>query len=598
MPRPFLVPLLILLIALISAGPVQGSDALAGGPAAAILADPGDPYYALAEEIARQEGLPIWPTLDEALQTDPAFLLWVVSPAYLSDQAMVEYGERMRGRPSSVSMGIISGTTLEDARSLWLRAAEARGEQVFAANAANPSAHIQPAITAYSPEGTRVEPLTKANLVRSLREADYLTFTGHGSGRVLRLDAETTLGSADLPALPPVVVASGNCNSFRLWEEDSLPLAFARQGAAAFAGYVYSPIEGYLLGQYSGLPFRYTWPDFPVGHALQVLNRGASQGFAALPYLHLLGDPRLALQAAPPYRLIGDQTAGSVRTLTYSGAPAGVIPVHIPGGARYPFVEIPGVSAAWQGDPFYNARLQMVDIGEDKYILFLHQGGDLELRLRLRPPWGWAAGDLLLDALDNALLFMPQTGGSWLILALAGLAAIPIGWILARRRQIRVVIPALLTGASLAAVHALYVLARLERVTLISKPVQFSPVALAGTFLWAALGTALYLSARGRLARACALLVAVLPAAIPAAVNVGFALIGNWAVFHPTLGVSLNNYHLGLQAAMAAAVECLLFGIVLAIVRRRFLRTHGDAALSGNVATAGRDSDAPLRTMS
>jgi hypothetical protein len=50
------------------------------------------------------------------------------------------------------------------------------------------------------------------------------------------------------------------------------------------------------------LPFRYTWPGFPIGHVVQFQNRGAVQDFAAFPYCFLLGDPRITVQSAPAYR--------------------------------------------------------------------------------------------------------------------------------------------------------------------------------------------------------------------------------------------------------------------------------------------------------
>jgi hypothetical protein len=572
--------------ALAPARAVQHSQGANSRATTVILADPSDPYFALAEEIAGQERLPVLPTLEEALAQDPTFLVWVASPGFLSDQAMVDFGEAMRGLESSISAGILSGTTIDDARRLWLRAAEVQGERLVAANASNPSAHIVAGITTTGPEGVVELPLTKANLVTSLKEADYLTFTGHGSGRYLGLDEATKFGTADIPPLRPAVIATGNCNSFRPWEQDSLPLAFVRQGAGAFVGYVYSPIEGYLLGQYDAPPFRYTWPDFPVGHAVQVLSRGTVQGFARLPYLYLLGDPRQSLQAAPPYEVVADQETAALseetyvepsRVLSYSGAPAGVIPVKIPEGARYAFVEIPEVSAAWQGDPFYNSRLQMADIGKDKYILFLHEGGDFSIHLRLRPSWGWVAGDLLLDALDNSLLFMPQTGGEWLMLAAAGVVLIPFGWLLARRAgSRRVLAPALLTGLGAAAAHGLYALARSGQVTMISKPVQFGPLALASTFLWVSIGTFLYLRAGRRWGRAVALLVALLPAVAPAFLNLGFAAAANWGAFRTHLGVSLYNGHLGLQASIAAGAECVILGVALALVHRRCRRTSSE----------------------
>jgi hypothetical protein len=46
----------------------------------------------------------------------------------------------------------------------------------------------------------------------------------------------------------------------RLNAARSMALAAVAKGAAAFAGFLFSPIEGYLIGEFDGLPFRYTGP--------------------------------------------------------------------------------------------------------------------------------------------------------------------------------------------------------------------------------------------------------------------------------------------------------------------------------------------------
>ena len=71
-------------------------------PEAVILADPGDPYYGLAIEMAGHENLSIVHSLDEVLDREPAFLLRVVSPGRLSDRVLVDFGRAMRDRPSAI----------------------------------------------------------------------------------------------------------------------------------------------------------------------------------------------------------------------------------------------------------------------------------------------------------------------------------------------------------------------------------------------------------------------------------------------------------------------------------------------------------------
>lgn len=530
-----------------------------------ILADPDDTYYALAEEIAREEGLSIAHTLEEVLDRDPVFLLWVASPGHLSEQRMVGFGLALRDQPSAISVGIITGSTLEDARNLWLRASEVKGERFFAANAENPAGHIEAGIMAYDGTETTVLPLTRQSLVESLLEADYLTFSGHGGKGFLGLDADTglELRPEHIPPLPPAVIATGSCNTFRPWEEGSIAMDFVDKGAAAYAGFLFSPNAGYLIGLYGGLPFRYTWPGFPIGHAVQVQNHGTLQGFAQFPYYYLLGDPRIALQPEAPHRLVEDRVDGKRRTMAFTDAPAGMIPLRIPGGAEYTFVDIPGVAAAWERDPFYNARLQMADIGGDKYVLFEHDGGEFTVQLRTSPPWYWVPADVLTDALDNTLLFLQEGSGDLLLLIAGGLALVPVAvLLLSKKAPARRLIPVALIGLAFAVLHGLYALVRLERLTITSKVVVFHPLSLVNTFLLVAAGAFLYLSARSWRGRLVAILVASLGAVAPVVLGLGFMPLANAVLVKPRLGTGLWNYAPGWQGLVVLVFEWALLGLV------------------------------------
>jgi hypothetical protein len=550
-----------LLLALIS--PIAQSP---GRDDTLILADPGDPYYALAEEMAQRETVPIVHTLDRALAQDPTFLLWVVSPGFLSDRVMIDFGLALRDRPSSVSVGIISGKTLEDARALWLRASEVKGERIYAANALNPAGNIVAEIIEFSPEGIAVQPLNQANLLESLKAADYWTFSGHGGSSYLRLDEHEKLESGQIPRLPSTVVATSSCNTFRLWDENSLPLDMVRQGAAAYAGFVFSPNSGYLIGAYGDAPLRYTWPEFPIGHAIQVQNRGTLQGFARLPYYWLLGDPRIALQAEAPYRLVESQSSNGSLTLFYADAPSGIIPVRVPGGARYRFVDIPGVSAAWDHDPFYNARLQIANIGDDKFILFEHEGGDFSLRLRSNPSWIWVVGDILADSLDTTYLFFHEHGSD-IIMLVVGIILLPVVWLLLRKKaSSRTLVPALLTGLGFAVIHGVYAWARLERLTVTSKVVGFHPLSLVSTFLLASCGAFLFLNAKSWRGRLVAVLVATLNALLPAVLQLSLYAIANGLAPKLKLASGLWNASLGAQPLIVFMFECILFGLVFGVL--------------------------------
>jgi hypothetical protein len=552
---------------------------------AVVVAEAGDAYYPLAQEIVRAEGLPLVHSLEEALARAPAYVLWVVAPSNLSAEVLAGAGLALGEAPATPSLGtpslgIISGATPADARALWQRAGGERGARAIAANAANPQGHIEAGITVVEGDGVATtRPLTKAGLVGALQEADYLTFTGHGGPGWLGLEKGVALRSGDVPPLGPVAVATGSCNTFHLWEEDSLPLALVAQGAAAYAGFLFSPNEGYLVGEFGGLPWRYTWPAFPIGHAVQVQNQGTLQGFAQFPYYFLLGDPRLALQAEAPYELVAAEAEGAWLELAFAGAPAGFVPVRIPGGADYRFVEIPGVGAAWQDGPFYNARLQMANVGADKLLLFEHEGGDFRLRLRNGPPAPWLVGDLVLDALDQVLLYLKQA--QEMTLPLAGVLLLVAVWRRWRHRGTvgagwaAGLLPAGLVGLGFAAAHGLYAAIRLEQVTITSKEVALAPTALAATFLLAGCGTLFYLEARTWRGRAVALLIGSSGALAPGLFGLGAIGLANLVVWQKGLGTALWNYRLGLLSLIAFGLECALLGAVLRVTGRLARRWVG-----------------------
>lgn len=553
----------------------DGPPETARAPRMLVLADASDAYYPLAGEIADLEGADLVQSLDEALALDPEFLIWVVSPPHMSDETLVELGLAMGARKSVISVGIISGSTQEQARDLWLRAGDVDGRLVVAANARNPSGNILSGIAIHGPGGTAYRPLTLANMLRYLQRADYFTFTGHGGYGHLELEGETRLRAEGIPELSNIVVATASCSTFRIWEEDSIALAFVDGGAAAYAGFAYSPNEGYLLGEFSGAPMRYTWPGFPIGHVVQMQNRGTLRGFASFPFYHLLGDPRIALQTQPPYRLVEDREKSGVRTLTYSDAPAGFIPVRIPSGAGYSFVEIPGVTSVWERDPYYNARLQMADIGEDKYVLFEHGGGDFSIVLQPSPSWHWPVTDLVSDSLDHVLLYLPQTGGDLISLFLGGLAWLTILRLSRRVARARLyLVASVLAGAVFAAQHAMYASARLDDVTITSKMVQLGPLSLLGTFLVTGAGAYLFLNSRSWRGRVVAVILGTLPTLAAMCFGVAVVACVNLLVFRPELGIGAYNYALGMLPISALVVESLLLLLAFSLLQGLVTRLH------------------------
>lgn len=535
-----------------------------------VLAAPASPYHALAEEIAAEEGLPLAASLREALAGSPAYLLWVAAPQEFSDPVMIELGQALKAHPTPVAVGIITGSELEKARQLWQRAGRVNGKTVVVANAASSTANISAGITVFQGQTQNHLPLSRENLAASLQQADYLTFNGHGSGSCWIVDQNgpVRLAAQDIPALPPAVISADSCQMLRIWVPDSLALRFVDQGAAAYAGFVYSPIAGYQLGEYGGTVFRYTWPEFTIGQAMLVQQEGYRRGFSNLPFYFLLGDPRISLQSQAPYRLLEDRMEGRARLVRFSAAPQGFLPVRIPGGAEYSYVEILGAAAADDHDPFYNSQMQMTNIGGDKYILFKHTGGEFTVRLQPRQPILRMAGDPLLDILDHSLIFIHQGAAQTAVLVLVqGLFSLVVlrlnlaGF----RRWLRVVV---ITGWVAAIVHGLYALLRENQLTITSKVVQFSPLVLLITFLAVTTGAYLYLSTQTPWKKALAVLAATwiyLAAALvnlaaPAAINI---------ITGTRFGGAIYNYRPGTMILIAFVLLFILVGAAYQMIEEK-----------------------------
>mgnify|MGYP005831545629 CR=1 FL=1 len=536
----------------------------------AVLCDPKDPYYALAVEISRVEELPLFHTLERALARDPRFLLWVASPAWLSDKALVHFGLALAARRSAVCPGIITGATLEDARALWRRAAEAHAGKIYAVDGEHPAAGVEHgrilAAGAGAPSGA---PLTPAALADALKDADYLTFTGHGGGSYWKLAEGVHFTSADLPPLPPSVIATASCQGVRFDLPSSMALAAVARGAAAYAGFLFSPNEGYLFGEFDGLPLRFTWPGAPVGEVVRLQNRGAVQGFAAFPFYWLVGDPRIALEREAPLTVLRIESARGVRTFHYGEVPAGVYPLRIREGASYGFIEIAGLTDACDDDPLFNSRLQTAVRGSDRLLLVAHPGGHLTIHLHRKPPWYRRLTKPLLDGLDHTLLVIPPGGGDLICLLASGLAL--IGVILLIRQGAlppAVLLPAFLGGLAVGLSYLLYASLRLEKVSVSTKPASLGSAALIGSALLAACGVVYWIAARTPVRRAAAVAAGAFPSLAPAVVAFAAVFGFNTFLARPRLGAGIYNYALAWMPLAAAACHAAVF-LLLAILLER-----------------------------
>jgi hypothetical protein len=512
-----------------------------------VVCDPADSLRPVAEEIAGEESIAV---ADSWSEVHGEYLVWVVEPGRLSDRVLVSFARAWRDRFPETAVGLIVGRTPEQARALWRRARDVRAMPSAAFDARNP--------------------ISKERFVEVLSAGGYVTFAGHGGETYLRLGSDGILKSNELPPVPNLVIGTESCNVFRPWARDSIALALVENGAAAFAGFAYSPESGFLIGGYDGLPFRYTSPEFPIGRVVQLQNRGAMRAFAALPIYFLLGDPRMALTAQPPYRITADESRDGSRQITLAGAPPGLLPVRIRGASGYDVIEACGTSAA-RGHGFYNSRLQALDAGSDKFVLVDCTGGPLILRLHRAMPWWWPAKTLFLEALDNALVFF-GSGSPACVLALV-LGLLVLLAVACRGATRRAIVGGAVAGAVLAALHLVWVLARLGHITVISKSTSLNPLAMVATFVLTGSAGVLYMAAGSRRGRAIALLLATFPAWAPAVLHLAFTLGANLAVFQPHVGASVYSHRMAQLAACSSAITFVAVLCVFALVRRRFAQS-------------------------
>jgi len=546
-----------------------GDSTHAGG--LVILAGAGEKYNALAQEIADSEHAPLKSSWGDALANSPDVVLWVVSPEDLSDEAIIAAGHALKDQSMLPAVGLISGKTIESARSLWQRGQQIRADweteppDVFiAANGVHPTAGTSdPRLTVFKTgEPPEVRRMDLDALKGAFQQADYLTFTGHGGDSYLRIDPQAKLETGNLSEQTSPVIESTSCQTMRPWSGDSIALDFTEHGTAVYAGFAYSPLAGYMIGELRDMPSRYSWPEFTVGDIAALQNRAALQGFADFPFFFLLGDPRIALTSEAPYEAADYEGSENTRTYTFRSAPAGMIPVRIPDGGDFRYVDVTGVADTADGDPFFNSRLQAASRNGDKFILFNHKGGDFTIELRKNPPFYWWPARLLTASFDDVTLFSPLNGGNW-IMVVCGL--ISTGSVFLRRlhlkRKNRAVpgfMKPILAGLGFTLMLGVYQILRLPVTTINTKAMAFDPIWLAGVFLLLVSGLYQYAMAQKWPAKALALLTGTLPALLPGLISLMIVGVTNLLIMQ-RIGSPVYNLHTAAQPLIAGAIWLPVF---------------------------------------
>ncbi len=561
------IPLLLLfLYGALQAQPSSATDVIQ----TVVLSEPADPFVDLAREISQTENLPLVPTLEEALDYHPVFLLWVVSPDRLSDREFSRVGKTLMDRRAECSIGLLTGSTIEKARALWQRKINNNGSRLAVIPRENTIHEFR--------EGTAQSiPLTKQNLVESFQKSSCVTYAGHASASHWKISENEILTAEDIPELPPVLINALACQTLKIWRKDSIALRFVDQGAAAYLGYVHSPL-GHALGEPMGFPLLHTWPEFPIGHVMQVQNHGMLQGFLQWPFYFILGDPRQSFQTDRPYEVTDDTVEQNRRIIKYRNTPAGVLPVMIPDAAEYSYVEILDVGSAGMNDPFFNPYVQMTNIGQDKYLLFEQPGGDFSVILRRNPPILWQVYNPIITALDQSMFIYHAEGSvifNYVLVVLFIL--LPSIYLWRQRINLRSLEPAAIgAGLSLTIFRGLYACFRHEHIsTMLAGRLRTMDVAfeinvsfLIITFLLACCGMLLYKTVKSRWMKALALLIATAPSWILAIFWLGMCLFIN-IMAQREYGIGLYGYGQGIMALITFGVEMIILALILLVIGYR-----------------------------
>lgn len=528
----------------------------------AVLADSADPYYTLAVEIATSENATLVSKIEQACALQPEYLIWVVSPSHLSDRALVDYGRAIQYR-TPLALGFISGSTLNLARELWIRRLRPGIPQLVFAEGSMASGPHVPSLRVAGRALSEI--LNREIFVRELRHAGYVHYNGHGGAEYFRFryDQSERFISDDIPVLPPLVFSAFSCNTFRFWQERSIALAFVDRGAAAYAGFSYSPRPGCAMDD--GIPFSHTWPGFPIGRVVQIQARAAMLAVSRFPIVYMLGDPRLSLSDAPCYKIIADREQKGFRQIEYAPLPPGIVPIRIDGGAQYPVVTVPGFSHVSVYDDFYSGRLQMVNAGDDKYLLVQHPGGPLTIRLTHGDAITARAARALFKALDVG--FVVYAGGDRITPMLMGVLGAFGIWVFKKRASARILVLSVIMGTVFGSAHLIYAVLRKGGLDAISNAPAWNWWSAAITLTLVTFGSILFLNLRMPWTKILAVAVAISPVAGPALLWLCVPFVFN-SVMGSRIGGPLYNYALGIQYLFAAGVFGFAFAMICFVARR------------------------------
>ncbi|MGB8451655.1 MAG: hypothetical protein WCD89_04915 [Anaerocolumna sp.] len=241
---------------------MSGTTAFAAGDETStemvILSASDDPYYSLAEEVSDAEGSPIYQTFENAAEAKPVFLLWVVAPENLSESVLMDFSAKLKKLDSSISVGIISGRTIEDARGLWKGSTQALVSDYAIINGTKEN-KIAPQIISGGDGQSVIRELTMENIQTVLQNSAAIQISLEGvAGSWFDQSLGITVKSEDIPELDGCIIQNYGCSTFIPWAENSIALQCISKGASAYCGFIYPSIAGTRFGDYTDISIIYT----------------------------------------------------------------------------------------------------------------------------------------------------------------------------------------------------------------------------------------------------------------------------------------------------------------------------------------------------
>lgn len=506
-----------------------------------ILSSPEDPYYPLAEEISQKETIPVYRSLKEAAESEPTYLLWVASPDFLSEKAVMEFSEGFRSMKSVPAVGIISGKTIEDAKRLWKGTVQIPVEN-YTRIIGRKTGKIEPGIFAGS--GAQISSITytKENILSALQQTDVVQISMEGGAQSWFDQSEgIVIKYSDLPTIHSAVVQNYGCNTFRLWNKNSIAMEVISKGAIAYLGFVYTSVPGTRFGDYTDITLLNSWEKFPIGQIAQIQNRAAMQSYARTPHFFLLGDPRIYISATMPYLVTRDEVIDDTRFIELSNVESGIIPIYIENGAEYDNVNVNGVTSAAMQEQYFNSQLQMINIRQDKYILLENKNTSITMELKKTSPFSQVVLENTVKFIDS--IFIDSQGTT--LPALLTLPVLILVIIIGIRKKFSgcEIVAAGLGGTGFVLIAAAYFLLRQDQINITNIPVALNGWFLVGVFIFTATSGLFFMRANNIPQRILAVIPAMTYTVVTFAILTGASMIRQVLVGE-TSGINKAGYPL------------------------------------------------------